>query len=119
MEAQADLVALNAVDGVDGVFDQVAEHADQHMGGFRIVGFRQQAGFLDGQLNAGFVGAADLADEEARHFRRVNLAQQRADLFLIVAGGIDDVVFQLLVGLHVQHAEYHVQLVHKFVRLHP
>ena len=49
MEAQADLVALNAVDGVDGVFDQVAEHADQHTGGFRVVAFGQQAGFLDGQ----------------------------------------------------------------------
>ena len=49
----------------------------------------------------------------------VDLAQQCADLFLIVAGGVDDVVFQLLIGLHVQHAEYHMQLVHKFVRLHP
>ncbi|MNR67100.1 hypothetical protein D3C85_1909230 [compost metagenome] len=58
-------MSLNAVDGVNGVFNQVAQHADQHMGGFRVVGFRQQAGLIDGQLNAGLMGAADFADKEA------------------------------------------------------
>ncbi|MOA34956.1 hypothetical protein D3C78_1563710 [compost metagenome] len=61
------------------------------------------------------MGAIDLADKEARHLWRLDFPQQRTDLFLIGAGGIDDVVFQLLVGLHVQHTEDHMQLVHKLM----
>ena len=82
-----------------------------------IVGVGKLALPRQRQAHSDLFSSVNFTQQEARNDRRFNFALYCADIRLIILRGLDDVLLQLIVALHVQQAEDHVQLVHKLMRM--
>ena len=115
MQQQADLALLLSFHRVERVFNEVAQRGDQHRDLLFTCGIRYLAFIRQRQGDARFFRPVDFTQQEPGNHRGFYLALYRTDIRLVMMCRLENVLFQLVVALNIQQAEYHMQFIHKLV----